>query len=163
MICFVILHYKSIEETLYCLDCLKKTFNENEYKAIIVDNNSLDKYNVKKIKQYTEDIILLNENKGYAKANNIGCNYAKEKYNPEFIAVINNDVFITQKEFIKILNNDYKKYKFDMLGPRIDSPSKESCNPFPIIFGKEAVEKRIKRGNKLIRIYKNQVLYCLLN
>lgn len=163
MISFVILHYKSIDETLNCLECLKSNFSEKDISLIIVDNNSLEEDEEKRIKKYTQDIIILNENKGFAKANNIGCKYAIEKYKPDFIAVINNDVFIEQKDFINIVKEDYKKYQFDILGPWIDSPSGESCNPFPVYANKEQIEKALSKNKKLIKIYNNPLLYFLLN
>lgn len=162
MVCFVILHYKSIKETVECLNNLKNTFNEKDYKAIIVDNNSLKDNEKNEINNYTNDIIKLDKNYGFAKANNIGCKYAIDKYKPNFIAIINNDVFITQKKFIKIIYDDYKKYKFDLLGPYIDSPSKESFNPFPVYDTKDKIEKEIIKSNKLIKIYSSSILYLLL-
>ena len=38
-----------------------------------------------------------------------------EKYNSDFLIVINNDVYITQNNFLKVIEDDYKKYKFDNL------------------------------------------------
>lgn len=163
MVVFVILHYKTIDETIKCLECLKKAFSKECYKTVVVDNNSLIDEEIKIINKYTNDIVLLDENKGFAKANNLGCKYALEKYNPEFIAVINNDVFITQSNFIDIIRESYTKYKFDLLGPWIDSRTGESCNPFPVIYGKQNVNDKIKYTKKLINIYGNPFLYSLLN
>lgn len=163
MVSFVILHYKSIEETLKCLACLKSNFSERDISLIVVDNNSLSENEEKRIREYTQDIIILDENKGFAKANNIGSKYAIEKYKPDFLAVINNDVFITQKEFINIIEDDYKKYEFDMLGPRIDSTTGESCNPFPVLENKKQVEEALAKNKKLVKIYSNPILYILLN
>lgn len=162
MFAFVILHYKSIIETIKCLECLKKTFNDSKYKAIVVDNASLTDNEIDQIKKYTNDIIVLEKNIGFSKANNKGCAYAKEKYNPKFIAVINNDVFITQKSFMDIIKNDYKQYEFDMLGPKINSRTGESCNPFPVIVGKENVQKQINYQKKLEMIYQSSFKYFLL-
>lgn len=162
MIAFVILHYISIDETLKCLTSLRESLGKNNYKTIVVDNHSLKFNEEKEIRNHADDLILLDKNYGFAKANNIGCQYAQEKYNPDFIAVINNDVYISQKEFIKIINNDYKKFKFDILGPWIDSPSHESCNPFPLIYSKKKIEEQIKKTKKLIKIYKNPLLSFLL-
>lgn len=163
MIVFVILHYKTINETLTCLDNLKNTFNKDDYKSVVVDNNTLNEIEIEKIKEYTDDIVLLNENLGFAKANNKGCDYAIKKYKPDFLAVINNDVFINQKDFINIIESDYQKYEFDMLGPWIDSRTGESCNPFPVIYGEKNIEESINKAQKLIKIYKSSLLYTLLN
>lgn len=161
MFSFVILHYKSINETINCLKYLKKNFDQDSISIIVIDNNSLEENQLVKIREYTEDIIILNENRGFAKANNIGCKYAIDKYHPDFIAVINNDVFIEQRDFINIINEDYKKYKFDMLGPWINSTTGESCNPFPVFQTKEKVEAALTYNKKLIKIYNNPILYWL--
>lgn len=162
MICFVVLHYKSISETIQCLKSLEETFDKNKYKIIVVDNNSLKKEDKSLIQKYTKDIVLLNENIGFAKANNMGAQYAIKKYHPEFLVIINNDVFITQKDFFDIIEKDYLRYHFDMLGPHIDSPTGESCNPFPLISA-ESVDKQINYTKKLIKIYSCPILTILLN
>ena len=74
-----------------------------------MDNHTLDEKGIQKLKEYTEDIILLQENMGFAKANNMGCKYAKEKYHPSFLCVINNDTVITQEDFIERINQIYKE------------------------------------------------------
>lgn len=162
MFSFIILHYKNIEETLECLQNIKNTFDPKKYNIVIVDNGTLKKEEVTLIKGFTQHVILLEKNVGFAKANNIGCKYAIEQFKPDYLIVINNDVFITQPEFFKIIQDTYKKYQFDLLGPWIDSPTKESCNPFPVIYGKEKIEKRISYYKKLIRIYDSPFQYALL-
>lgn len=162
MFSFIILHYKNIEETICCLNYITKN-NYNDYHIIIVDNNTLNSNEEKQIRKYTNDIIKLSDNLGFAKANNIGIKYAEKKYNSMFYIVINNDVYIYQKDFLKIIKDDYKKYKFDMLGPKIDSPSGESVNPFPAIKLKSEVKKEINYCNKLIKIYQSNILTFLLD
>jgi len=163
MYSFVILHYKNIQETIKCLESLKKTTDIEKSNFIVVDNNSLIKEEKEKILKYTNDILMLDKNYGFAKANNKGIEYAREKYDSKFYIVINNDVFITQKNFLKSIETIYKKIEFDMLGPKIDSPSGESINPFPVIVGKDNVINEIKKCKKLIKIYKSSFLSCLLN
>ena len=163
MISFIVLHYKNIEETLYCLNCLKKLSNNNRASIVVVDNNTLNSKERKQIKEFTSDFVLLDKNYGFAKANNKGIQYARKKYNPDFYCVINNDVFIEQKDFIDKINNIYKQYSFDMLGPKIDSPTGESVNPFPVFKDKEKIEFEITRCNKLIKIYSSVFLTTLLN
>ncbi len=160
MVTFVILHYKTIDETLKCLSTIKDTL-DGEYNTIVVDNHTLDDEQKEMIEQYTKDIIVLDDNLGFAKSNNIGAHYAISKYNPDFLAVINNDVYITQSNFIEIIYNDYQKYQFDMLGPWIESPG-DSCNPFPVIYGKDNIISAIRKSKKLVKIYNNIMLYFLL-
>ena len=154
MFSFIILHYKNIEDTIECLMNLQKITNDDTH-LIVVDNNTLNKKEINLINRFTNDIVLLDKNYGFAKANNKGILYAKKKYNSKFYVVINNDVFITQSDFTEKIKKDFEKYSFDMLGPYIDSPSKESVNPFPVFKTKEEVEKEIVKCNKLIKIYSN--------
>lgn len=161
MFSFIILHYKNIDDTIECLNCLKKISNTDSH-IIVVDNNTLTNNEEKIIQKYTNDIIKLNKNYGFAKANNKAINYALNKYNSKYFIVINNDVFISQKNFLEIIDEDYKKYNFDMLGTYIFSPSKESVNPFNAIKSKEETILEIKKCNRLISMYKNPILYFLL-
>lgn len=160
MFSFIILHYKNINETLNCL-CKLKLFCNSDCNIIVVDNNSLSSEEENNIKEYTEDIVKLDKNYGFAKANNKGIKYAKDKYNSKFYIVINNDVEITQKDFLKIIENDYKKYHFDMLGPWIDTPG-YSVNPFNAYLTKEQIKKEINECNKMIKICNSKLKYNLL-
>lgn len=157
MVVFVILHYKNIEDTLECLQSIKNLKQQNKIKIVVVDNHSLTETEVKGIKKYTEDLLCLEENKGFAKANNIACKYAIEKYNPNFLIVINNDILIRQEEFIKKIEEDFKKYHFAILGPKIITNDGDSVNPFPVYKTLEEVEKQIAYSKKLIKIYSHTI------
>ena len=155
MFSFIILHYKNIEDTIECLTNLKKIAN-SDTPFIVVDNNTLTNEEEKLIRVFTKDIVRLDKNYGFAKANNRGIEYAKKKYNSKFYIVINNDVFINQSNFLELIEKDYNEYNFDMLGTYIDSPTGESVNPFPAFKTKESVENEIVRCKKLIKIYDNK-------
>lgn len=158
MMTFVILHYNNIDETMECLDSLEK-FNSN----IVVVSNSKDYDNLKMIEKRVSKVIINEENIGFAKANNIGCKYAIEHFQPDFLCVINNDVIIEQKDFITQVEKLYKKYKFDILGPKILPEESDSCNPFYAYKTLDEVRARIKYTEKLIKIYQNKSLRLLLN
>lgn len=158
MMTFVILHYNNIDETMECLDSLEK-FNSN----IVVVSNSKDYDNLKMIEKRVSKVIINEENIGFAKANNIGCKYAIEHFQPDFLCVINNDVIIEQKDFITQVEKLYEKYKFDILGPKILPEESDSCNPFYAYKTLDEVRARIKYTEKLIKIYQNKFLRLLLN
>lgn len=158
MMTFVILHYNNIDETMECLDSLEK-FDSN----IVVVSNSKDYDNLKLIEKRVSKVIINEENIGFAKANNIGCKYAIEHFQPDFLCVINNDVIIEQKDFITQVEKLYKKYKFDILGPKILPEESDSCNPFYAYKTLDEVRARIKYTEKLIKIYQNKFLRLLLN
>ncbi len=162
MIGFIVLHYNNVDITLKCLKFLKKICDDNS-KIIVVDNNTLVSADENKLKKYTIDILKLDKNYGYAVANNRGIEYAKLKYDCDFYVVINNDVYIQQKDFIYEIKETYKKYKFDLLGPLIKSSSGESVNPFPVLKTSSEVKKEIDKCRKLIRIYNSRLLTILLN
>lgn len=159
MFAFVILHYKNLDDTLECIASLKKI--KGKKKIIVVDNHTLEEKSIEILESEVDDLILLEENLGFAKANNKGISLAQEKYNSNFIAVLNNDIVIEQEEFIEIVQEDFKKYNFDLLGGKINTPG-DSCNPFPAFEDRERVLKEIAYAKKLIFIYKSAILTLLL-
>lgn len=161
MISFVILHYKNLTDTIECIESINKL--DSEKSIIVVDNNSTTKLEQKKILSYTNDLVLLNNNLGFAKGNNAGCKYAIEKYHPDFLCVINSDTIINQKDFMNQIYNLYDRYNFDILGPKILPEKLESCNPFKVYKTLDEVQSRIEYTKKLIRIYKNPILRSILN
>ena len=150
-IAFIILHYKNMKDTKDCLESLQALDNHKDSAIIVVDNHSLKKEEEQEIREYTEDLILLRDNKGFAKGNNEGCSYAIKKYEPDFLCVINNDIVIEQKDFIKKVEACYKKTKFDMMGPKIITDGGESVNPFPVYETLEEVEEIL--GSKFSEDY----------
>lgn len=123
MIAFVILHYQAIEETKDCVRAIKQHISTNK-KIIIVDNHSPNKSGADIQKLYIDDleveVLLLESNMGFAKGNNLGYKAAK-KYSPDYVVVMNNDVFIERNRLEEQLDASYKQYSFDILGPDIYS------------------------------------------
>lgn len=107
--------------------------------------------------------MINEENLGFAKGNNLGCNYAKENFDPDFLIVINNDTIIKQKDFLSKIGEEYNKSKFDVfhifislwlmldvLGPDIiarDNTHQNPCILAPLSV--QALRKRIF----LLKIY----------
>lgn len=123
MICFIILHYQAIDETINCLESIR-SFVKEEKKIIIVDNASPNNSGKFLYDNYSheEDILILlqTENLGFARGNNVGYSEAK-KYNPQYIVVLNSDTLLTQDNFMELLDKAYNEYNFDVLGPDIYS------------------------------------------
>ena len=160
-ISYIILNYNNIDETINCINHLQKIISSNS-SVIVVDNNTLNDSEEKLLRKYKIDLLKLDNNYGFAKANNKGILYAKKKFDSKFYVVINNDVIITQSNFEQEIINIYDKYNFDMLGPKIDSPTKESVNPFPVICNINNLDNEISRCIKLIKIYNSRILYFIL-
>ena len=123
MTVFVILHYQALKETLDCVRSIKNNIAK-DYKIIIVDNLSPNNSGEQLKKQFSQDnrivVILNRENCGFAKGNNIGYQEAK-RYDPDYIVVLNSDTVLLQSNFLVLVEEAYKKYKFDVLGPDIYS------------------------------------------
>lgn len=159
MIAFIILHYKNIKDTIECIESILKQETDKEIKIIVVDNHTLNDKDEEKLNKYNIDLIKLDENLGFAKANNIGCKYAIKNYKPDYLVVSNNDIIIRQKGFIDKI---YSEEKFDILGPMILTKHGQSINPFPVYKTLEEVQKQINKTKKLIKIYKSIILRNML-
>lgn len=107
---YLILNYKTFNETILLTKELLSSLKQNQH-IIIVDNDSPnDSYlEISECFKFTEnvEVLLSPENGGYAKGNNYGLRYA-EKYNPEYVCIINNDVHFTA-ETINHLCEWYEK------------------------------------------------------
>lgn len=123
MIAFVILHYQAIEETIECIDAIKSNVNSEKH-IVIVDNASPNNTGVELLEKYSTDsevtVIISDTNLGFAQGNNLGYKEAKN-HNPEYMVVMNNDVLLTQSDFLERIEKSYSDYKFDVLGPDIYS------------------------------------------
>lgn len=166
MICFIILHYMVIEETIQCIKNLQNL--KCDKKIIIVDNASTNNSGKKLKEIYSSDnnidIILNERNVGFAQGNNIGCEFAQNRYNPDFYIVMNNDVEIQQENFIEEIYRIYAEDEFDILSPDIYSTS-QNVHQSPKSLSRTSLEKAKKLKNKYyIKIkYKTlSKLRCLL-
>src|SRR5699024_2321272 len=93
------------------------------YKIIVVDNGSKNSTyeNLRRIynNNSTVEVITTHENLGFAKGNNFGIEYAQKKYNPFFLIVMNNDVYLLSDNFNEKIESIYNQTEFSMLGPKI--------------------------------------------
>lgn len=120
---FVILHYCSIDDTIRCIDSIKNNCLDDNYSIVVVDNASPNNSGKILRDQYENDeiihIIFNSENLGFAKGNNIGFKYAKEKLGANFIILCNNDTYLVQDNFTDLIEEEYKDSGFAVLGPKI--------------------------------------------
>ena len=163
MIAFIILHYKNVSDTLECIKSVSQLKSNQKIKIVVVDNHTLEQEELEKLKEYTKDILLLEKNEGFAKANNKGCAYAISKYHPDFLVVINNDTIMIQKDFINRIQTIYKETNFDLLGPWIECPPfSGSVNPYKPLKNLDEVQNELKVQQKLLKYYQSPFLYFLL-
>jgi GT2 family glycosyltransferase len=132
-ITFIILHYCAIQETIECVNSIKNKIDTENYEILIVDNCSPNGSGEQLVELYKNDIkitILQNkENLGFARGNNVGFRYAKNKCQTDFIVLLNSDTILLSDDFFEVVLNEYKKSRFAVLGPHIITPYKDYDNP----------------------------------
>jgi len=156
---FVILNYKTIKETKECVNSILKNIENSRYNIIVVDNGSNDGTGIKLKKIYRENrkvyILMTNENLGFAKGNNYGCDFAIKEFNPDFLFVINNDTVIEQNNILQLIIDEYLESKFDILGPDIKTLNNSHQNPsYSVLQDYNELILHLKRMRKLIILNK---------
>jgi GT2 family glycosyltransferase len=134
VIAFIVLHYQTIEETKNCVKSIQERIKESNYKIIIVDNGSPNDSGraLKNLFQNNSsiDVILNKSNVGFANGHNIGIKFAKNNYVCDYIVLLNNDTEIYSDNWINVIEEKFKKYRFHVLGPDIISlDGKDHANP----------------------------------
>ena len=112
----VVLNYKGLEDTLECLDSLKRyNRGSNKVELMVVDNNS-DDGSVEALSKLKDiDLVENQENFGFAGGINVGIKAALEK-EANFILVLNNDT-VVDKFFVA---NLLKSSQYgDIISPKI--------------------------------------------
>lgn len=113
---FVVLHYQNINDTVNCLDSIKKLkpLNEKSVHIVVIDNCSSNGTGKNLYDMYKEDnmieVVLLDKNYGFSKANNIGYKISIN-YNPDIVIMSNNDIIIDDSLFLIKLSKVYHSQK----------------------------------------------------
>ena len=123
-----------MDDTAECVSSIEDKCKTDNYKIVIVDNASPNDSKKELEKLYKNDasvdLILLDENIGFAKGNNKGIEFAKEQYSPKFIVAMNNDVNLLQDNTFELIKSEYQKSHFAVLGPMIYTADGR-CNDNP--------------------------------
>ena len=99
-ISIVVLNYNGLENTLECLDSLKKCDLDNlNVRIIVVDNNSQDG-STEALRQIKDiDLVENQANFGFAGGNNIGIERAFQQ-NADAVLILNNDTIVDKFLFV---------------------------------------------------------------
>lgn len=121
----VILNYLNYKDTIECAESVLRQKYPMQ-RIIIVDNGSHNDSVFKLKEQYKKNdkikIISLNKNLGFAKGNNVGIRYAREKEKADFVLVVNNDTKLVDENYLDILIKYYDQ-SVGILGSRIQLKS----------------------------------------
>lgn len=121
MIGIVILNYNTYDDTLLCIESIRK-HTKVPYKIYLVDNQSPDGSYDRLLKIYSKDkdvmLIKAKSNDGYSAGNNIGIKHAL-KDNVEGVLIVNSDIVF--KNDILTIISEYSKQNEDVgiIGPKV--------------------------------------------
>lgn len=115
-IAFIVLNHNGLEDTVDCLESLRKcTVDKYHVEFIAVDNASNDGSREALSKWKDIDLIANQDNLGFSGGNNLGIKRALLR-GANFIVILNNDT-VVDKSFIVNLTPDFAKY--DIVSPKI--------------------------------------------
>ncbi|MBU1255835.1 glycosyltransferase family 2 protein [Patescibacteria group bacterium] len=119
----LILHWQNYEITKNCLESFRK-LDYPDYQIIVLDNNSTNDSAKKLEKEFLDVQFIFNkENKGYGAGMNPGIRHALEN-GAEYIFLLNNDVVVSQHDFLKrLISFAEKNKKAGILGPKLIFPN----------------------------------------
>lgn len=133
----VVLNYLNYKDTIECVDSILNM--QYDICGVIIvdngsDNNSVDK--LRKKYKGTKGIHLIASkiNKGYARGNNLGIDYARKKLEAEFVLVVNNDTVFIDKNYVKGLLDKYE-IGVGVIGGRILVKDKKEQPPIMYYLG----------------------------
>lgn len=148
------MHYLNELDTIECIESILSHISYEKYQIIVVDNGSSNKSGERLLERYLKNakvtVLVNQQNLGFAKGNNVGFKYAKHEQQTHFIAMINNDTFIDQHDFVDKILEKYKNTTFHILGPDIISPvNGRHQNPCISSYQKIEVLKKFIINNKI--------------
>ena len=142
------------------MDSIEKKIDTDMYKIVIVDNASPDKSGALLKEHYKNDdhveVLLNQENLGFARGNNVGFRCAEKTWNPSYIVLMNNDVYLLDDDFLEKVEKEYKRSQFAVLGPMVLSADGR-CDINPIrtnAMSKQEVEHDIQAYKIKSVVYK---------
>lgn len=123
----IILNWNGRVITEKCLDSLIGITNypKNRLNIILIDNNSNDGSVQFFNHEYKNiiDLISLENNIGFIKGNNYGIKVAINKYNSDYVLLLNNDTEIIEENWLKTLVETATNDEVGIVGPKLIFPN----------------------------------------
>lgn len=119
---------KLLEESL---ESLKKNTTYKRYMVYVVDDSGKKGEIGAEIKKKFKwvNVIINKENKGFSGANNVGIKKAMNEYNPEYVLLLNDDIEIIEKNWLKkIIDTGERDKQIGILGCKILYPNRRLQN-----------------------------------
>lgn len=98
----VVLNYNTFDDTIKCIDSIKRFTTCNSYKIFIIDNASPDKSGELLVSKFKDDsnisVLISEKNLGFSGGNNIGIKAAlNENFN--YVYLLNSDIILLNDAF----------------------------------------------------------------
>ena len=119
-VAIIILNWNGLEDTMECLQSLKR-INYPNYEVIIIDNGS-EKNEAEILRQRFGDyahVIQNEKNVGFAQGNNIGIRYVLKNSKPDYILLLNNDTIVDSEFLGALVGAGDRDPKTGILGPKL--------------------------------------------
>ncbi|MBI4033340.1 MAG: glycosyltransferase family 2 protein, partial [Candidatus Blackburnbacteria bacterium] len=116
----VVLNWNGKEDTIECLESLKKLRIKNfKCQTVVVDNGSSDN-SVREIRERYKDVVVLENKKnlGFAGGNNVGIKFALKK-GADFVLILNNDTIVDRDLVGGLLKSAKRHRKGGIISPKI--------------------------------------------
>jgi GT2 family glycosyltransferase len=120
-ISLIIVNYNTEAETHQCLTSLAKLEAANfNYTIVIVDNGSREQFALTKTEQKLPvEIVRSESNLGFTGGNNLGIKFALDKYNSDFVLLLNNDTYVDPTFLKQLYRYGQKHPEQGMICPKI--------------------------------------------
>lgn len=164
-IAFVVLHYNNLDDTIECVKSINDNIDTNNYIILVFDNcspNGSGAYLKDKLSNCQNvKLFLSDKNLGFGAGNNKGIELIREKYEPEYIVLSNNDIVFLEKQFYKKISDEFSKVHFAQLGPMIiTADGKITSNPiFDRPFTRYDVEYALRQSTRKLRALKSHTYW----
>ena len=152
-IAYILLYYNAYNDTLECINSLIKLNNSDCDVSYVIVNNASPDGSFPELKSRLQNIpnvyfIETKDNIGFARGNNTGIRFAKNKLNADFVIALNTDTVIEQIDFNNEIIRLFKEEQYYVLGPKVMSYNSDRLQS-PI--GNALENKPVKRyiENKL--------------
>lgn len=128
LVSIIILNWNGKEITDRCLDTLLKRtkFEKERFHVLVIDNGSNDGSSDYLDTKYGDriELIRLTSNLGFINGNNLGIEYVMNKYDPDYILLLNNDIEIIQDDWLQKLTDTAEENKnVGLVGPKLIFPN----------------------------------------
>ena len=103
-VAIILVNYNGYNDTVNCVKSIIAG-EYKDYKIILVDNGSDDREIILNDAFLNDkcDVILHPDNIGFSGGNNVGIEYAKKIYNPDFFLLLNNDTEIDNMAIVEMV------------------------------------------------------------